>query len=107
MKRMVFFAVSALAAILLTAPSAAAAPARGGTFCIPESLWLEGTDGTAICLAVPTPSITPPFTAFTEQNGSQDAWCLYTQPKYAGAMVRIPPFSRANVFATFASGRPC
>jgi len=35
---------------------------------------------------VPTPSITPPFTAFSEQNGSQD---------------------NANVAATFASGRPC
>lgn len=105
MKRMVFFAVSALAAILLSAPTASAS--GGNPVCIPESLRLLGTDGTSICLAVPTPSITPPFTAFTEQNGSQDAWCLYTQPKYADVMVRIPAFSRVTVFATFASGRPC
>ncbi|MEU4252009.1 hypothetical protein AB0F15_31780 [Amycolatopsis sp. NPDC026612] len=100
-----FFAVSALGAILLTAPSASAS--GGNPVCIPESLRLLGTDGTSICLAIPTPSIAPPFIAFTEQNGSQDTWCLYTQPKYTGAVVRIPGFSRANVFATFASGRPC
>ena len=106
MKRMVFFAVFALAAILLTAPSASARPARGA-YCIPESIWLEGTDGTSICLTVATPSITPPFTAFIEQNGSQYTWCLYTEPKYTGGMARIPAFSRAFLFATFASGRPC
>ncbi|MEU5266417.1 hypothetical protein [Amycolatopsis sp. NPDC021455] len=107
MKRMVFFAVSTLAAILLTAPTASARQARSGPFCIPESLWLDGVNGTTICLMVATPSITPPFTAFTEQNGSQNRWCLYTQPRYTGAVVQVPPFSRVNVFATFASGRPC
>jgi hypothetical protein len=104
---MMFFVVSVLAALGLAVPAASAQPAHSGPFCIPESLRLLGTDGTSICLGVPTPSITPPFTAFTEQNGSQDRWCLYTQPKYTGAMVWIPPFSRVNVFATFASGRPC
>lgn len=103
MKRMVFFAVSALAAVLLTAPPAAART----TVCIPESLRLTGVDGSSICLVVPTPSITPPFTAFTEQNGSQNAWCLFTGEKYTGGMLRIPPFSRAYVFASWASGRPC
>ena len=107
MKRMVFFAVSALAALLLTAPSASAQQTRSGPYCIPESIWLDGTDGTAICLTVATPSIDPPFTAFSEQNGSQNAWCLYTQPKYTGGMLRVPAFSRVYVFATFASGRPC
>ncbi|MDS0139786.1 MULTISPECIES: hypothetical protein [unclassified Amycolatopsis] len=103
MKRMLFFAVSVLAAALLAAPAASART----TFCIPESLRLLGTDGNDLCLGVPTPSITPPFTAFAEQNGSQDTWCLYTGPKYSGSMLRVPAFSSATVFATFASGRPC
>jgi hypothetical protein len=104
---MVFFAVSALAAILLSASPAAAQQARSGPFCIPESLWLDGVNGTAICLAVPTPSIDPPFTTYRESNGSQDDWCLYSQPKYGGFVVRIPAFSSANVVLTVASARPC
>jgi hypothetical protein len=55
----------------------------------------------------PTPSISPPFTAFSEQNGSQNAWCLYSQEKYGGFAVTVPAFSQAKVVATFASGRPC
>ncbi|MEV6828011.1 hypothetical protein [Amycolatopsis sp. NPDC051102] len=107
MKRMVFFAVSALAAFVLAAPSAAAQPARVGPFCIPESLWLDGVNGTAICLAVATPSITPPFTAVSEQNGSQNDWCLFTQPGYAGLQLRVPAFSQTHVWVTIASARPC
>jgi len=103
MKRMLFFVVSVLAAALLAAPAASART----TFCIPESLRLLGTDGNDLCLGAPAPSITPPFTAFAEQNGSQDNWCLYTGPKYSGLMLRVPAFSSATVFATFASGRPC
>jgi hypothetical protein len=103
MKRMVFFAVSALATMLLTAPSASARP----TACIPESLVLVGFGTTSLCLAAPTPSIAPPFTAVTEQNGSQDTWCLFTGEKYTGALLRVPAFSRVNAVATFASGRPC
>jgi|tagenome__1003787_1003787.scaffolds.fasta_scaffold18665739_1 hypothetical protein len=102
MKRMVLFAVSALAAMLLTAPAASART----TACIPESLVLVGF-GSSLCLAAPAPSIAPPFTAVSEQNGSQRTWCLYTGEKYTGALVRVPAFSRANVVATFASGRPC
>lgn len=103
MKRMVLFVVSVLAAVLLTAPVASART----TYCIPETLRLRGLDGNDICLGVPKPSIAPPFTAFAEQNGSQDDWCLFTGPKYSGLMLRVPAFSSANVFATFASGRPC
>jgi hypothetical protein len=99
---MVFFAVSALAAMLLTAPSASART----TVCIPESLTLAGF-GNSLCLVAPTPSITPPFTAVTEQNGSRHTWCLFTGEKYTGALVRVPAFSHTNVVATFASGRPC
>jgi hypothetical protein len=104
---MVFFAVSALAAVLLTAPPASAQQDRSGPFCIPESLWLYGTDGTARCTAAPIPSIDPPFAVYRESNGSQDDWCLYTQPKYAGAVVRIPAFSGADVLLRVASVRPC
>jgi hypothetical protein len=100
---MVFFAVFALAAFLLTAPSASART----TVCIPESLRLTGSRLDSICVAVPTPSITPPFTAFTEQNGSQNDWCLFSQPKYAGFSVRVPAFSHADVVLTVASARPC
>ncbi|MEV7094656.1 hypothetical protein AB0M80_17655 [Amycolatopsis sp. NPDC051045] len=107
MKRMVFFAVSALAAVLLAASPASAQPARPGPICIPEALWLRGTDGTAICMAAPNPSITPPFAAYSESNGSQDAWCLFSRPDYAGFAVRIPAFSGANVRVTVASARPC
>ena len=102
---MVIFAVSGLAAILLTAPSASAS--GGNPVCIPESLRLLGTDGTSICLAIPAPSITPPFTAYAEQNGSQDNWCLFSQPRYGGFMLCVPAFSKVNAVATFASGRPC
>ncbi|MDQ7802414.1 hypothetical protein Q5425_01630 [Amycolatopsis sp. A133] len=102
-----FFVVSVLAAVLLAAPSASAQPARPGPICIPEALWLNGPNGTAICMAAPNPSITPPFTAYSESNGSQNAWCVYTQPNYFGPAVRIPAFSRANVWLTVASARPC
>ncbi|QKV79178.1 hypothetical protein [Amycolatopsis sp. Hca4] len=103
MKRVLLFVVSVLAAALLTAPAASART----TFCLPESLRLLGTDGNDLCLGAPTPSITPPFTAFAEQNGTQNTWCLFTGPKYSGLVLRIPAFSGAGVFATFASGRPC
>ncbi|MBE8520202.1 hypothetical protein ILP97_22350 [Amycolatopsis sp. H6(2020)] len=102
-----FFVVSVLAAVLLAAPSASAEPAARGPFCIPEALWLYGPGGTAMCTAGAIPSIKPPFTAFSESNGSQDAWCLFSQPDYAGFSVRIPAFSRANVGMTVASVRPC
>ncbi|MFJ7217177.1 hypothetical protein [Amycolatopsis sp. NPDC098790] len=103
MKRMVFFTVSALAALLLTAPAASART----TACIPESLVLVGFGTTSLCLAAPTPSIAPPFTAVTEQNGSQYTWCLFTGEKYTGTLLRVPAFSRTNVVGTFASGLPC
>lgn len=102
MKRMVFFAVSALAAMLLTTPSASARTA----VCIPESLTLVGF-GNSLCLMAPTPSIAPPFTAVTERNGSQRTWCLFTGEKYTGSVLRVPAFSRVNAVAAFASGRPC
>ncbi|MEV6442403.1 hypothetical protein [Amycolatopsis sp. NPDC051716] len=107
MKRMLFFVVSVLAAVLLAAPSAGAEPAARGPICIPEALWLYGSGGTATCMAAPNPSITPPFTAFSESNGSQDAWCLYSRPNYFGFPTRIPAFSSANVRLTVASARPC
>lgn len=103
MKRMVFFAVSALAALLLTAPPVSARTAA----CVPESLRLTGFGGSSRCLVAPTPSIAPPFRAVTEQNGSQTAWCLFTGENYTGPGVRVPSFSRVNVSAAFASGRPC
>lgn len=107
MKRMLVLVAAAVAALgLLTSP-AVAQPARTAAFCIPESVTLFGANGKSICLMAPTPSIDPPFTAFRESNGSQDAWCLFTGPKYTGAMFRLPAFSAANVGATFASGRPC
>jgi hypothetical protein len=104
---MVFSVVAALAALLPAASPASAQPASPGPVCIPEALWLHGTDGTAICTAAPKPSITPPFAAYSESNGSQDAWCLYSRPDYAGFPVRIPAFSGANVRMTVASVRPC
>ena len=107
MKRTVFLVVSALAAAGLLASPAAAQTGRAKVVCIPESVTLRGTNGTSICLMAPTPSIDPPFTAFQEHNGSQEDWCLFTGPKYTGAVLRLPAFSAANVFATFASGRPC
>ncbi len=103
MKRMVFFVVSVLAATLVAAPAASART----TFCIPESLRLVGGGGNDICLGAPTPSIAPPFTAFAEQNGTQNNWCLFSGLKYSGWMVRVPAFSGVNVVSTFASGRPC
>lgn len=102
MKRMVLFAVSALATMLLTAPAASART----TACIPESLVLVGFTN-SLCLSAPTPSITPPFTAVAEQNGSQNTWCLFTGEKYTGVLLRVPAFSRVNAVATFVSGRPC
>ncbi|MCR6488147.1 hypothetical protein M8542_35500 [Amycolatopsis sp. OK19-0408] len=107
MKRILVPVVTALAAFGLLAAPAAAQPAPSSTVCIPESVRLTGVDGTSICLAVPTPSIDPPFRAVREGNGSQDDWCLFTGPKYSGLVLRLPAFSAANVFATFASGRPC
>lgn len=109
MKRMVFFAVSALVAVLLSTSPASAQPARQGPICIPEALWLHGTNGTAtaICMAAPNPSITPRFTAYSESNGSQDDWCLYAQPNYVGLLARIPAFSGANAWLTVGSARPC
>jgi hypothetical protein len=107
MKRMMFFVVSVLAAVLVAAPSASAQPAARGPFCIPEALWLRGPGGTAMCTAGPIPSIDPPFAAFSESNGSQNAWCLFSQPKYLGFAVRIPAFSGAHVAMTVASVRPC
>ncbi|MGW3959795.1 hypothetical protein ACWED2_08220 [Amycolatopsis sp. NPDC005003] len=104
---MMFFVVSVLAAVLLAAPTASAQSAVKGPVCIPESLWLRGSGGTAMCTAGPIPSIDPPFAAFSESNGSQDAWCLYAQPKYLGFAVRIPAFSGANVLMRVASVRPC
>jgi hypothetical protein len=104
MKRTAFLVAAALAATgLLTTP----ATAQSEAFCIPESVTLLGAGGTSICLMAPTPSIAPPFTAFAEQNGSQFAWCLYSEEKYGGFFVRVPAFSQARVAATFASGRPC
>ncbi|WP_410643010.1 hypothetical protein [Amycolatopsis sp. lyj-346] len=105
MKKTGFLVAAALAATSLLASPAAAETADG--YCIPESVRLTGAGGTSLCLAVPTPSITPPFTAFQEQNGTSNAWCLYTAPNYGGASFRLQPFSTANVAATFASGRPC
>ncbi|MGW4060562.1 hypothetical protein ACWEGE_19910 [Amycolatopsis sp. NPDC004747] len=107
MKKMMFFVVSVLAAVLLAAPSASAQPAVPGPVCIPEALWLHGPNGTAMCTAGPIPSIDPPFNAFSESNGSQNAWCLFSQPKYLGFAVRIPAFSSANAGLTVASVRPC
>ncbi|WP_410568806.1 hypothetical protein [Amycolatopsis sp. cmx-4-61] len=103
MSRTLFLVVTVLAAVLVAAPSAAAR----SPFCIPESLWLSGPGGTATCMAAPNPAITPPFTAYSESNGSQDAWCLFSQPNYTGLLVRIPAFSRASVWLTVASARPC
>ncbi len=107
MKRMVFFAVSALAAIVLAAPTASAQSVPQGPVCIPEALWLHGPGGTAMCTAGPIPSINPPFTAYSESNGSQEAWCLYSQPSYVGFVARVPAFSGANAWVTVASVRPC
>jgi hypothetical protein len=107
MKRMLFFVVSVLAAVLLAAPSAGAEPAAQGPICIPEALWLRGADGTAICTAAPKPSFIPPVTAVSESNGSQDDWCLYSRPNYFGFPTRISAFSSANVWLTVASARPC
>ncbi|HET6704443.1 hypothetical protein [Amycolatopsis sp.] len=105
MKKTGFLVAAALAATGLLATPAGVATAAGA--CIPESVRLTGSGGTSLCLAVPTPSITPPFTAFQEQNGTSNAWCLYTAPNYGGVSFRLPPFSSAGVAATFASGRPC
>jgi hypothetical protein len=107
MKRIGFLVAAAITATGLLASPAAAEPAGTAAFCIPESLTLLGAGGTSTCLMAPTPSIDPPFTAYVEQNGSQSTWCLYTAPKYGGAVVQVPPFSQAHVVATFASGRPC
>lgn len=107
MKRMVFFAVSALAAILFAAPAASAQPAPAGPVCITEAIWLYGLDGRVMCTAGPTPSITPPLPVYRESNGSQFAWCLYSQPNYVWEVLRVPAFSQANVQVTVASARPC
>ena len=96
--------------IALAVAGSMAAPASASAqtvYCFPESLTLLGTDGKSICLAVPTPSITPPFTAYAEQNGAAVSWCLYSAANYGGFMLRVPPFSRTYALATFASGRPC
>ncbi len=104
MKRLGVLFAGVLAAAALVAAPASAATSRVN--CIPESLTLVGTKD-SICLASPTPSIVPPFFAVQELNGSQWTWCLYTQPKYQGAFLRVPPFSAASFAATFASGRTC
>ncbi|MEV6877697.1 hypothetical protein [Amycolatopsis sp. NPDC051128] len=107
MKRIAFLVAAALAATGLFATPATARSAPSEAFCVPESITLLGAGGTSICLMAPKPSIVPPFTAFTEQNGSQFAWCLYSEEKYGGFFVRVPAFSQVRVIATFASGRPC
>ncbi|WP_410588527.1 hypothetical protein [Amycolatopsis sp. lyj-23] len=67
----------------------------------------QGTEPRFRPLAAPNPAITPPFTAYSESNGSQNDWCLFPQPNYAGFPLRIPAFSSANVWSTVASARPC
>jgi hypothetical protein len=104
---MVFFAVSALATLLLAAAPASAQPARPGPFCIPEALWLRGMDGDTSCMTAPNPLISPPVAAYSETNGGQNVWCLYTWPNYSGSVVRIPAFTSANVRMSVASARPC
>ena len=105
MKRLAVLFAGLLAATTLVAAPATAAPSRTA-FCFPESLKLIGTKD-SICLQVSTPSIDPPFAAVRESNGSQSAWCLYTQPGYLGAFVRLPAFSSANFIATIGSARTC
>jgi len=105
MKRLALLCAGILAATALGAAPATAAPSRTA-FCIPESLTLFGTKD-SICLMAPTPSIDPPFFAVREHNGSQRAWCLYTEPGYLGAFIKVPAFSGINAIATFASARPC
>ncbi|MEU0534922.1 hypothetical protein [Amycolatopsis tolypomycina] len=107
MKKMMFFVVSVLAAVLLAAPSATAESAPAGPVCISEALWLYGPNGTAMCTGAAIPSINPAFTAVSESNGSQNAWCLYSQPNYLRLVARIPAFSRADAWVTVASARPC
>lgn len=105
MKRFGVLLAGVLASTALIAAPASAAPSQAA-FCIPESLTLFGTKD-SICLMAPTPSIDPPFFAVREHNGSQRAWCLYTEPDYLGLSLRVPAFSGTRVIATFASARPC